>query len=128
MKGRVKWFNHVKGYGFIISDDKSVANGEDIFVHISDITKGMLAFLHPETEVHFEIMPRGAGWRAVNVTADIRFETWELPAPCNHTWAIKDRTKNEVAVFTSKNEAMEWIKRQTKPEANGKSDNAQSDE
>ena len=128
MKGRVKWFNHAKGYGFIISDDKSVANGEDIFVHISDITKGTLAFLRPEIEVRFEIMPRGVGWKAVNVVADIRFEIWTLPAPCSHRWAIKDRLDNTVAIFTAHEAAIRWGHEKIEQNNVKTLDDAQSDE
>jgi CspA family cold shock protein len=35
MTGRVKWFDPIKKYGFITTD-----NGEDVYVHTTGITKG----------------------------------------------------------------------------------------
>jgi len=36
-QGRVKWFNEQKGYGFIEQE-----NGDDLFVHFSDVQGGHL--------------------------------------------------------------------------------------
>lgn len=64
-KGKVKWFNDVKGYGFITTE-----NGEDIFVHYSDIGgadfKGYRT-LDAGQEVEFEIAEHEKGKKAVNV-------------------------------------------------------------
>lgn len=51
MKGKVKWFNYRKGYGFITDE-----NGNDIFVHHSRIKKGR-RYTGYETgdEVEFQI-------------------------------------------------------------------------
>lgn len=51
MQGTVKWFNSVKGYGFIIPE-----NGEkDIFVHISQIEKSGFRQLSDGQKVSFEV-------------------------------------------------------------------------
>lgn len=56
MKGRVKWFNPAKGYGFI-----SRENGPDVFVHYSAIQSEGYKDLNEGAEVEFEIEqgPRG---------------------------------------------------------------------
>lgn len=61
--GVVKWFNTVKGYGFITSDD-----GEDIFVHFSHIKEdGNEKNLHEGEEVTFDIVQAPKGKSAINV-------------------------------------------------------------
>lgn len=49
MKGTVKWYNEVKGYGFIQTEE-----GKDIFVHRSGLDD-VGGRLEPEQEVEFEI-------------------------------------------------------------------------
>jgi CspA family cold shock protein len=60
--GRVKWFNEKKGYGFISRDD-----GEDVFVHYSEIQGNGFRTLYEEQEVTFEVTQGNKGLQATNV-------------------------------------------------------------
>jgi len=57
--GKVKWFNNVKGYGFIEPED----GGKDIFVHITAVQAAGLASLQEDQRVEFE-MSEGRDGRA----------------------------------------------------------------
>jgi len=61
-KGRVKWFNAGKGYGFIEQD-----GGEDIFVHFSAIQGDGFKTLTAGQEVTFEIEQGAKGKQAAKV-------------------------------------------------------------
>ena len=61
LKGKVKWYNEVKGFGFIESE-----NGEDIFVHRSGLVSPY-GGLQPEQEVVFETRQGEKGIAAFNV-------------------------------------------------------------
>ena len=50
-KGTVKWFNSVKGYGFIQPDDGS----KDVFVHISAVQKAGMATLNEGQRVSYDL-------------------------------------------------------------------------
>ena len=64
-KGKVKWFNANKGYGFI-----SQENGEDIFVHYSAIHTQGFKTLDEGPAVEFQLTQGPTGPQAANVTKD----------------------------------------------------------
>lgn len=49
--GTVKWFNKVKGFGFIQPEDGS----KDVFVHISAVERAGLGTLSEGQKVSFEL-------------------------------------------------------------------------
>ena len=62
-RGKVKWFNDAKGYGFIEQD-----GGEDVFVHFSAIQMDGFKTLAEGQMVSFEIKSGDKGLHAANVT------------------------------------------------------------
>ena len=62
VQGTVKWFNDQKGYGFIEQD-----NGEDIFVHYSEIIGSGFKSLAEGDRVVFEVGEGRKGPAAQNV-------------------------------------------------------------
>jgi len=62
-QGTVKWFNDAKGFGFITADD-----GQDLFVHHTDIQMEGYRTLQEGAKVQFEIVAGQKGPRAAAVT------------------------------------------------------------
>lgn len=63
VQGTVKWFNAEKGYGFI-----SQPNGDDLFVHYSEIQSTGYRSLEEGAKVEFEITQGKKGKQASAVT------------------------------------------------------------
>ena len=61
-KGKVKWFNAEKGYGFIEGED-----GSDVFVHFSAIVMDGYKALEEGAEVQFDVIDGAKGPQAANV-------------------------------------------------------------
>ncbi|MCK4347431.1 MAG: cold shock domain-containing protein [Thermoplasmatales archaeon] len=60
MKGKIKWYNSRKGYGFIEGEDK-----KDIFVHRDSIPDG--TYLNEGDQVEYETEDSDKGPKATNV-------------------------------------------------------------
>jgi CspA family cold shock protein len=61
-KGKVKWFNAAKGYGFIQRE-----SGEDVFVHYKAIAGEGYRKLDEGDTVEFDVQEGPKGLQAVNV-------------------------------------------------------------
>lgn len=62
MIGKVRWFNNDKGYGFI-----DYIEGEDIFVHYTNIKQNGFKTLVEGQSVRFDLIETDKGLQAINV-------------------------------------------------------------
>lgn len=65
MRGKVRWFDSKRGFGFIFCDQL----GADIFVHVAGITPNGagVKMLSPDDQVEFETFKGAKGLKAINV-------------------------------------------------------------
>ena len=63
-KGRIKWFNEKKGFGFISQDD-----GDEVFVHYSSIRGDGFRNLDEGQRVEFAVESNPKGPQAVDVVS-----------------------------------------------------------
>ena len=63
IKGKVKWFNATKGYGFIEREDKE----KDVFVHSSAVRDAGISQLKEGQELTFDVEDGQKGPSATNL-------------------------------------------------------------
>jgi CspA family cold shock protein len=62
-KGKVKWFNSTKGYGFIEAGE----GGDDVFVHISAVKSAGMQDLDEGQEVEYDLVENNGKTSAENL-------------------------------------------------------------
>ena len=60
MKGTVKWYNSMKGFGFIAGED-----GKEVFVHRTSVPADVI--LNEGDQVEYDVEDSERGQRAVNI-------------------------------------------------------------
>ena len=74
-KGKVKWFNQTKGYGFIAPEE----GDKDVFVHITAVRDSGMQNLEEDQEVEFEIVEKDGKSSAENLKLrELRMEKCTL--------------------------------------------------
>ena len=65
-RGKVKWFNNAKGYGFIIEDGCT----DDLFAHFSSVQMEGYKTLKAGQPVTFDKKPSDKGVHAINIVPE----------------------------------------------------------
>jgi CspA family cold shock protein len=67
-KGKVKWFNNAKGFGFIVPDGTQ----DDVFAHFSQIKMDGFKTLKTGQLVEFDLIKGDKGLQAQNIQSTVK--------------------------------------------------------
>lgn len=76
LTGKVKWFDPVKGYGFVVADDPELI-GSDILIHITVARKNGFEKIFDEAKIDLTAAPTERGYQAVEIH-DVQLRMAEL--------------------------------------------------
>ncbi|WP_275655448.1 cold shock domain-containing protein [Pseudomonas syringae] len=99
-KGKVKWFNNAKGFGFINEEVSGKKNenddhaGDDLFAHFSAVQMDGYKTLKAGQKVSFDIIQGPKGMHAVNIRAVI--DEQQSPAKDTQTARQHEHTPADV--------------------------------
>lgn len=89
MHGVVKWFNHAKGFGFILLDD-----GREVFVHSNRLDPAVARMLKPGLDTELMIVPVAKGFACQEI---IKLATTPTPENLERVgWKPQGETKRPV--------------------------------
>lgn len=85
-RGTVKWFNAIRGYGFVSPED----GGEDVFLHVTVLRQAGYELVLPGSTVEYTAAPGHKGLQCasiLNVDASTAVEEYAREAPTSdHQW------------------------------------------
>ena len=67
IKGRVKWFDPAKGYGFIIPDDPGQTDLRDVLLHVTSLRQCGREMALEGSNVTCEVVRRPKGWQVTEI-------------------------------------------------------------
>ncbi|MDE2356664.1 MAG: cold shock domain-containing protein [Alphaproteobacteria bacterium] len=95
-KGRVKWFDPGKGYGFVVPDQGEVAQGHDALLHLSVLRAAGYESSPDGARIVCDIAQRARGWQVTEVVTldpgDVR-----LASPASRTPQLRADPQGEAA-------------------------------
>ena len=86
VRGRVKWFSSIKGYGFVVLSDGS----GDVFLHASALAGIGITTLQPGETLEFRVAPGQRGPQAAEVIS-VDSSTAASPRPSRRSFGIAIR-------------------------------------
>jgi cold shock protein len=100
IKGRVKWFDSSKGYGFIVPEDPSLTGQRDVLLHVSSLRDIGREIAAENAGIDCKIAKRAKGWQVIDIEALEDNQPVAQPR-VDHSHSPSARQHSSTAVKTS---------------------------